>query len=116
MLRCFCRQPVDSRDKLERRMRWPQAMPFHKIFGEQQIPDRRDDCYQQNTDGAFAVIQQASHERQREFKIARCERGAQLENDACAREWHQLANKFDTYYPILAKESVELFEFVIDQI
>src|SRR5207302_5802632 len=74
----------------------------------------RDDCYQQNANGAFAVIQQASHQRQRQFQIARCQRGAQLENDACARERHQLANKIDTHYAILAKESVELFQFVID--
>jgi len=36
-------QAVDCRDKLERSTRSGEAMTFHQIFGQQQIPDRWND-------------------------------------------------------------------------
>ena len=55
-------------------------MLLHQIFCQQQIADRRDDCSQQNTHGAFTLLQQTSHERQRQFQVPGAQCVAQFEN------------------------------------
>ena len=114
MLRCVSRQAINRRNELKRRLRAWEAMTFHQVFGQQQTSDRRDDCYQQNTNGAFPLVQQTPHKREREFEVAHRQRVAQFEDHARARERHDFPYKIEMHCAIFSQENVDLLQLVFD--
>src|SRR3984893_15926681 len=89
-------------------------MALHQIFGQEQISNRWQDRDQQNTDGAFSLIEQTPDESERAFEVAHCQSVAQFKDDSRARKRNELAHKIDIYLPIFPKVDVDLLQFVVD--
>src|SRR4029077_12151423 len=66
------------------------------------------------THSLFTLLQQTSHEGQRQFQIPGAQGIAQFENYSGTREGNQLTNKLETHGAILPEERVNLFQLVID--
>jgi hypothetical protein len=64
-------------------------MTGYEIASEQQAPDRRDDCCEQNTDGFFAMKEKAIEQFESTGKIARSDRISELEDCADVRNRNQ---------------------------
>src|SRR4029077_19796510 len=66
------------------------------------------------THSLFTLLQQTSHEGQRQFQIPGAQGIAQFENYSGTREGNQLTNKLNTHGAIFPEERVNLFQLVID--
>src|SRR5712692_8858183 len=107
-------QPVERRDKAERRRGTRQFPTLYQILGQQQISNRGHNRDEQNSDCRFALVEQSPNESKSAFQIVGRKCVSQLKDYSSTREWDEGADLLCVNAPFRAQIEIDFFQFVFD--